>query len=115
MAKSRRTLYPLVQVVETSSVLTLGVMADFSLFWDPYKTSTYNALFNFIIGNRGGGKSYGAKHFVIKRFIERNEQFVYVRRFDKEMTAVADKFFADISDEYPDKELDYKNGGYFVN
>lgn len=90
-------------------------MADFSLFWDPYKTSTYNALFNFIIGNRGGGKSYGAKHFVIKRFIERNEQFVYVRRFDKEMTAVADKFFADISDEYPDKELDYKNGVYFVD
>ena len=38
---------------------------DRSIFWDIGRTLTYNALFNFIVGNRGGGKSYGAKKGVL--------------------------------------------------
>ena len=44
-------------------------------FWDINKTMTYNALFNFIIGNRGGGKSFGAKERAIDNFIKKGEQF----------------------------------------
>ena len=34
---------------------------DISVFWDAKKTLTHNALINVILGNRGGGKSFGAK------------------------------------------------------
>ena len=30
-----------------------------ALYWDPNRTASYNALFNFIVGSRGAGKTYG--------------------------------------------------------
>ena len=55
------------------------------MYYNYNKIRSYNALFNFIIANRGGGKSYGAKEMVIKNFLKRCEQFVYVRRYKAEI------------------------------
>ena len=33
---------------------------DNSIFYNYNRIRSYNALFNFIISNRGGGKTYGA-------------------------------------------------------
>ena len=38
------------------------------MFYDYNKVLSYNAMFNFIIGERGVGKSYGAKVYVANRF-----------------------------------------------
>lgn len=56
---------------------------------------SYNAVFNFICGARGLGKTYGAKDKVIKKFLRNGEQFIYLRRFKTEMRA-ARAFFDDI-------------------
>ena len=56
-----------------------------NIFYDFNKMISYNALLNFIIGERGVGKSYGAKKFVAKRFINKNKQFVYLRRYKTEL------------------------------
>lgn len=58
---------------------------DKNIFYDYQRVLSYNALLNFIIGERGVGKSYGAKKFVAKRFINKHKQFVYLRRFKSEL------------------------------
>lgn len=95
---------------------------DSSVFWDYKQTLTFNALLNFIIGNRGGGKSYGAKKFVINRFLKKGEQFIYLRRFKSEFKEKS-TFFNDISEEFPETEFQVKGfkakinkevAGYFI-
>lgn len=78
---------------------------DRSIFWDIGRTLTYNALFNFIVGNRGGGKSYGAKKRCIDNFIKRKEQFGYIRRYKEDLKKPMQQFFDDIMWEYPDYEF----------
>ena len=84
------------------------------IFWDINRPLSYNALFNFIIGNRGGGKTYGAKRHVIKRFLKTGEQFIYLRRYKDEQADVG-KFFNDIQSEFPDVELTVKNKCFYIN
>lgn len=78
---------------------------DRSIFWDLPRTLTHNMLFNFIVGNRGGGKSYGAKKWGIDSFIKKKEQFVYVRRYKDDLKKPMQQFFQDILWEYPDYEF----------
>lgn len=93
-----------------------------NIYWDYNKTMTYNALFNFIIGNRGGGKTYGAKKFAINRFLKKGEQFMYVRRYKEELKKKK-QFFNDIAQEFPEHEfkvdnfeaiIDKETAGYFM-
>ena len=41
-----------------------------NIYYNYDKILSYNALLNFIIGERGVGKSYGAKLYVAKNFIK---------------------------------------------
>lgn len=59
-------------------------MSD-NIFYDYQRILSYNALLNFIIGERGVGKSYGAKKYVAQRFIKKHKQFVYLRRYKTEL------------------------------
>ena len=43
---------------------------DVSMFWDIKRTLTHNTLINVIVGNRGGGKSFGFKEWAIDDFLE---------------------------------------------
>ena len=96
---------------------------DNSIFYNYNRIRSYNALFNFIISNRGGGKTYGAKKMCINNFLKRKEQFVYVRRYKSEIKEVRDNFFSDISQEFQGHELtvngskiyiDGEIAGYFI-
>lgn len=86
-------------------------------WYDINQTLTYNCLFNFIIGNRGSGKTYGAKKRAIKQFIDKGYQFVYLRRFKEELDETAESYFNDIilNKEFPDVVIEYKSGCYFIN
>ena len=48
---------------------------DNSIFYNYNRIRSYNALFNFIISNRGGGKTYGAKKMCINNFLKRKERY----------------------------------------
>lgn len=78
---------------------------DVSMFWDIGKTLTYNSLVNVIVGNRGGGKSYGAKKRAIDNFIKRREQFGYIRRYKDDLKEPMVQFFKDIEVAYPEYEF----------
>lgn len=58
------------------------------------KTKSRNALLNFIVGNRGGGKTFGFLDWCIARWLKtRNtpepEQFIYARRYMPELKPLA--------------------------
>ena len=78
---------------------------DTSMFWDLGKTLTYNSLINVIVGNRGGGKTYGAKKRGIDQFIKNREQFGYIRRYKDDLKEPMQRFFDDIRDAYPEYEF----------
>lgn len=59
-------------------------------------------LYYFICGERGNGKTYGFKKIALTNFIEKKELFVYIRRFQKEVTLSAKNFFNDIKTEFPE-------------
>lgn len=91
---------------------------DKSMFWDISKTLSHNCLFNFITGSRGSGKTYGAKKFVINRFIKYEEQFIYLRRYKTEFDkGKNDKFFDALirQDEFPNHDLQVKSLNYLCN
>lgn len=86
--------------------------------WYNYdKLISYNALFNFVIGERGVGKSYGAKKFVINDYIKRGNQFVYLRRYKTELKNSVPKFFDDLiaNNEFKDHKFSVKDNNFYCD
>lgn len=80
-------------------------MKQQSIFWDIGRTLTHNMLINVIVGNRGGGKTFGSKERAINNFIEKKEQFGYIRRYKDDLKEPMVQFFKDIEYKYPDYEF----------
>lgn len=85
------------------------------MFWNMKETLSYNALFNFIVGNRGSGKSYGCKKWCIEDFIKTGSQFVWVRRFDSELDDFRHTFFSDIDEAFPEHKFEYKSYKFYID
>ena len=77
------------------------------IFYNPERIISFNALLNLIIGERGVGKTYSFKTWAVKRFLNKNKQFAYIRRYDTDLDASIgssndNKFFEQIKNEFPD-------------
>ena len=72
-------------------------------------------MFNFLIGERGVGKTYGATKFVINRFLKTGEKFAYVRRFKPELAKAQSTFFKKIikNNEFPNHKFEVKKRSLF--
>lgn len=84
------------------------------MFWNPRETLTHNALLNLIVGNRGGGKSFGGKEWSIDNFIKKKEQFGYLRRYKDELKKPMEQFFEDIKYKYPDYEFKTDSKYFYI-
>ena len=73
-------------------------MAQALPYYDYHKLLTRNGAYNFVVGGRGLGKTYGAKKQAIKDYVRRGDQFIYLRRYKSEL-ASKHTFFADILDD----------------
>ena len=83
---------------------------DENIFYSYQKVMSYNALLNIIIGERGVGKTYGAKKFVLNRFKKTHKQFAYVRRYETDLgesigTTDDNKFIEQVRDLFPNDEF----------
>ena len=87
---------------------------DTSIFWQARRTLTHNRLINVIVGNRGGGKSYGAKQWSIDNFIKKGEQFGYIRRYKDDLKKPMEQYFKDIEWEYPDYQFKVEGEKFFI-
>jgi hypothetical protein len=76
------------------------------------KILSFAAFWNFIIGGRGLGKTFGAKIKVLTWAIRTSgdDQFIYMRRYKDELRMSRDTFTADIQDKFPDK--DFRHQGW---
>ncbi len=77
------------------------------MYYNYNKLWAYDALFNFVIAERGVGKSYGAKKSVVKDFLKNGHEFVYLRRYGNELDMSAPRLFKDIehNGEFPDYDF----------
>ena len=90
-------------------------------FYDYHRILSYNCPVNILIGERGCGKSYGAKKFVIEQFLKKHSQFLYLRRYDNELKEIFEKtksqkdFFDDIKDIFNPHTLVAKNRKFYCD
>lgn len=54
-------------------------------YWNIPQTVSHNCLFNYILGIRGAGKTYGLLKYEIERYQKTGARFLYVRRTDEEL------------------------------
>lgn len=80
------------------------------MFYSLDRALSYNGLFTFIIGERGVGKSYSAKKFLIRDYLKNGNEFVYLRRYKSELKTSVPHFFDDIRKEF-DEETTFKVSG----
>lgn len=86
-----------------------------SFFYDGYRTLTHNCLFNFIIGERGVGKTFWFKEWAIKEFLKNGWQFAYVRRYKDELKESMKTFFDDVSIKFPDHEFKVHGNVFLID
>lgn len=79
------------------------------------KILNQNMPINFCLGNRSAGKSFYWKRYVIKRFLEKKEQFIYVRRFKSDLDSVIDTFFNDVEIKFADHEFKIKDDKFYID
>lgn len=85
-----------------------------SIYYDIAGLLSQQCVFNFVIGNRGGGKTFGGKKLCINRFKKDGSQFVWIRRYKTEIETLSD-FWADIRSHYPKDELTQSGDKLYIN
>lgn len=68
---------------------------DTTKYYDSHDLMTRNAMFNFVVGGRGTGKTFDSKRYRIRHFLKTGRQFIYLRRYKTELED-KDTFFGDI-------------------
>ena len=78
------------------------------MWYTPHAQRRYNRIFNFVVGVRGGGKTFNTLVDAIKRYQDKGEQFIYLRRkgIDLDDSCVGSK-------EQGDLFSDIRHHGYF--
>lgn len=87
------------------------------MYYSYNRILSFNAFLNFLIGERGVGKTYGAVKFVTKEFIKKNHQFVYLRRYKSDLKKSISTLFTSLitNNEFPDYELSSKGSNLYIN
>lgn len=82
------------------------------MFLDYQKILSYGAFLNFLLAERGVGKTYGALKFCINDYINKDNQFIYLRRYKTELPKNSDELFSRISEnqEFGENVLSLKAG-----
>lgn len=50
------------------------------MWYTPNRQLTYNRIFNFVVGVRGGGKTFNSLRHAIEKFLKDGSEFIYLRR-----------------------------------
>lgn len=66
------------------------------MYYSYDKLLSYGALLNFVIGERGVGKSFGMKKYCVNDYIKNGNQFIYLRRYKEELQLACSSFFKDL-------------------
>ncbi len=86
-------------------------------WFSPNEMLTYNSLFNFVVGDRGGGKSYGTLKYCVQQYKKRGCEFIYLRRYERELDDSLPTLFDALKKEgeYPEDKLYAKGNKLYCN
>ena len=56
-----------------------------------------NKIMNIVIGQRGCGKTFQAKKWAIKKFVETGKEFIWIRRYKSELKELNTLFYDFVS------------------
>ena len=92
----------------------------YGIFYNPTKLLSYGRVLNFSIGSRSIGKSTGFAIMMLKDYIEKGRQFIYVRRTKDELVLTAPSYFDNAVDimkskGYEINDFYFKGGEYYLN
>ena len=69
-------------------------------YWNSKNAIESKAQYKLIIGERGNGKSYNMKDYVIKSFINYGKEFIYLRRYKEDIKNTSvESYFSDMNIE----------------
>lgn len=88
---------------------------DKSIYYNMSKLLSHNAIINFVLGERGNGKTYQGKEKMIKDFLKKGSQSIYVRRTQTEIDEVKDTVFKDVAKNTPNHEITVKGNQAFID
>ena len=92
---------------------------DKSVFYSYNKVLSYHAMLNFILGERGVGKSYNLKAYLLNKFKKKGKQFIYLRRYDTELkkSLKDDEFFKDVGTDpmFAEDEFYVRGDKFYMN
>jgi hypothetical protein len=71
-----------------------------------------NAMWNFILGARGLGKTYAAADYVLKKWLNKRWEFIYLRRTEEEVKKAKISFWNDMAQRYP--QYVFRNEGMLL-
>ena len=85
------------------------------MFYNSNELFSHNSMINFVMSERGGGKSFDAKRRMINNFLNKGKMSIYIRRTQVEVDLVKNTFFNDIAEFY--EGVDFKVSGMegFIN
>lgn len=89
-------------------------MKEKSIYYDNATLLSYNRILSFVVGNRGGGKTFNATDWAIRDFLKNGKQFLYVRRYKTEFDKI-NQFFTHIKWKYPDVDFEVKGKKFLIN
>lgn len=69
---------------------------------------SHRMFYNFLNGNRGGGKTYNFKNWCVKDAIKNGKQFVWLRRYAEEIRLMKNSFFDDFAKNFPKNKFEVK-------
>jgi len=85
------------------------------MYYNYHDLLTRNALFSFIIGSRGAGKTFGFKKWAVSSFLKTERQFIYLRRYKSELKSLSTGFFNDVAPFFPEVEFEQKGNKLYIN
>lgn len=87
------------------------------MYYDLSKILSYNAFLNFIIAERGVGKTFSASDFVTKQFIKKDYEFAYIRRYKSELKKSVPDFFKALVKEgkHQGHNLETKGENFYID
>lgn len=92
-----------------------------NIWYDKGKLLSHNSILNFLIGQRGGGKTYGFKTWCVDDFLSTGRKFLWLRRYNTELKGhgknmgVIDTWAKDIAHLYPKNEIVIKAGVCYID
>lgn len=89
-------------------------MSQTRKYYDVGKLLSYNAEINGVFGSRSIGKTYGLMKQCVLDWMNRREEFGYIRRYQSELEVVQDNILDDVMQEFPDYETKRTKDRYYI-